>query len=158
MIEDQLANLDDPADQAATIELLDMYCRDEFGSGSPLSEEARANLIPGLQAHGGAKVFLAWEGGELAVGLAICLAGFSSFQGKPLINIHDIAVRPESRGRGIGRALLAAIDQEAKRLGCGKVTLEVRSDNHRAQALYASQGFESSRPETWFWTKRVSQS
>jgi ribosomal protein S18 acetylase RimI-like enzyme len=156
MAEVRLANLDDPADQAATIELLDMYCRDEFGDSAPLSDEARRNLIPGLKAHGGGKVFLAFANGD-AVGLAICLVGFSSFRGRPLINIHDIAVRPESRGRGVGRALLAAISQEAERTGCCKVTLEVRSDNKRAQALYSSEGFVATEPQTWFWSKPITR-
>ena len=156
MADVRLANLDDSADQAAIIELLDMYCRDEFGDGAPLSDEARLNLIPGLKAHGGSKVFLAFDR-SVAVGLAICFAGFSSFKGKPLLNIHDIAVRPESRGQGVGRALLDAISREAQRLGCCKVTLEVRSDNERAKALYASEGFAGTDPQTWFWTKPLTR-
>ena len=155
MITVRLANLDDPADQAATIELLDMYCRDEFGESKPLSTEARRNLVPGLKAHGGARVFLACDA-QQAVGLAICFLGFSSFQGKPLINVHDIAVRPANRGHGIGRSLLAAISSEAESLGCCKVTLEVRSDNAAAVGLYASEGFCGTEPETWFWSKRIS--
>jgi len=154
MLEVRLATLDDPADQSATIELLDMYCRDAFGDAAPLADEARRNLVPGLQAHGGGRVFLAFKHSE-AVGLAICFVGFSSFKGKPLLNIHDIAVRPESRGQGVGRALLNAISLEAERLGCCKVTLEVRSDNERAQALYASEGFAGTDPQTWFWTKPI---
>ena len=38
-----LADLTNAAHQAAIVELLDMYCRDEFGDGRPLSEDARAN-------------------------------------------------------------------------------------------------------------------
>ena len=154
MAEVRLANLDDPADRAATVELLDMYCRDQFGDGAPLSDDARRNLIPGLLAHGGAKVFLAFDAHQ-PIGLAICFVGFSSFKGKPLINIHDIAVRPEVRGAGVGRALLGAVAAEAARLGCCKVTLEVRSDNQRAQALYASEGFVGTQPQTWFWSKPI---
>ena len=156
MVAIRLANLDDPADQAATIDLLDMYCRDAFGDSEPLSDEARNNLIPGLRGHGSSKVFLAFDG-TLPVGLAICFVGFSSFKGMPLINVHDIAVRPEVRGRGVGRDLLRAVSNEAERLGCCKVTLEVRSDNQRAKALYASEGFVGTRPETWFWSKPLQQ-
>ena len=65
--------------------------------------------------HGGARVFLAYEQQcslptetqrspptetRRAVGLALCFVGFSSFKARPLINIHDIAVRPEVRGQG----------------------------------------------------------
>ena len=145
-----LADLHDPTQQAAIVELLDMYCRDEFGDSKPLSEFARANLIPGLIAHGGALVFLAYVGAR-PVGMALCFRGFSSFKAKPLINIHDLAVRPECRGQGIGRQLLAAVEEHARQLGCCKVTLEVRADNARAQAAYRRAGFRSTEPETLFW-------
>ncbi|MBW8884318.1 MAG: GNAT family N-acetyltransferase, partial [Planctomycetia bacterium] len=101
------ADLSNPLHQTATVELLDMYCRDDFGDCKPLSEQARANLIPGLVKHGGARVFLAYDGDQ-PLGVAICMLGFSSFRGKPLINIHDVAVSPAARGQGIGRKLLAA--------------------------------------------------
>jgi ribosomal protein S18 acetylase RimI-like enzyme len=146
------ADVADPGHQAAIIDLLDMYCRDEFGDGQPLSAAARASLIPGLVRHGGARVFLAYEG-DAPIGLAICLVGFSSFRAKPLLNVHDIAVRPAARGRGIGRQLLAAIEADARELGCCKVTLEVRSDNHRAKALYEDAGFRTGQPETLFLTR-----
>jgi ribosomal protein S18 acetylase RimI-like enzyme len=149
-----LADLSNPAHQAAIVELLDMYCRDEFGDNKPLSAEARANLIPGLLKHGGARVFLAYEE-DMPLGLAICLVGFSSFRGKPLVNIHDIAVSPAARGKGIGRRMLEAIEQDARALGCCKVTLEVRADNARAQDLYRRAGFKPSGPQTWFWTRRL---
>ena len=147
-----LADLAEPDHQAAIIDLLDMYCRDEFGDGQPLSDQARADLIPGLVHHGGARIFLAYEENR-PVGLAICLIGFSSFRARPLLNIHDIAVSPDFRGKGIGRQLLEAIEQDARALGCCKVTLEVRSDNLRAQALYKRVGFKPSEPGTWFWTQ-----
>jgi ribosomal protein S18 acetylase RimI-like enzyme len=150
-----LADLADAVHQAAIVDLLDMYCRDQFGDGKPLSAEARANLIPGLIRHGGARVFLAYSG-EQPAGLAICLLGFSTFRAKPLINIHDIAVHPDFRGQGIGQALLDAVADHARGQGCCKVTLEVRSDNVRAMAAYRRAGFKSTQPETWFWAKKLS--
>ena len=148
-----LADLANTAHQAAIVELLDMYCRNEFGDGKPLSDEARANLIPGLVKHGGARVFLAFEGNEPA-GLALCFVGFSSFKAKPLVNVHDLAVAPQFRGRGVGKALLEAVAADARKLGCGKVTLEVRADNARAIELYRRVGFQSTQPaETLFLSK-----
>jgi len=152
MINVLLADLANSAHQAAIVELLDMYCRDAFGNGKPLSPEAREALIPGLNHHGGARVFLAYVG-QRPVGVAICFVGFSSFRGQRLLNIHDIAVSPESRGSGVGRKLLAAVEADARALGCCKLTLEVRSDNVRAQGLYKSVGFKPSEPETLFWSQ-----
>lgn len=149
-----LADLANPAHQAAIVDLLDMYCRDEFGDGKPLSDEARRNLIPGLVKHGGARVLLAYDGAR-AVGMALSFVGFSSFRARPLINLHDLAVSPEFRGQGIGRRLLEAVEADARSLGCCKVTLEVRADNVRAQELYRRLGFQSSAPQTWFWTQKL---
>jgi ribosomal protein S18 acetylase RimI-like enzyme len=154
MVRVQLADLNDPAQQASIIELLDMYCRDPFGQGQPLSPEARRNLIPGLKGHGGAKVFLAHDR-QATVGLAVCFVGFSTFRGRPLLNIHDIAVEPKWRGLGVGRALLTAIEAEARQLACCKITMEVRSNNDRAKRLYAQEGYQGSDPENWFWTKEL---
>jgi ribosomal protein S18 acetylase RimI-like enzyme len=154
MIHVFLADLSDAKHQAAIISLLDMYCRDQFGDGKPLSDFSRENLIPGLVKHGGARVFLAYNG-EQPIGVAICLVGFSSFRARPLVNIHDIAVSPEARGQGVGRQLLAAVEADARALGCCKVTLEVRSDNQRAMGLYRSVGFQPSEPETLFWSQKL---
>jgi ribosomal protein S18 acetylase RimI-like enzyme len=147
-----LADLANNAHAAAIVELLDMYCRDEFGDGKPLCSFARENLVPGLIAHGGARVFLAYDD-DRPVGLALCFLGFSSFKAKPLLNIHDIAVEPLSRGRGVGRQLLDRVMEYARATDCCKVTLEVRADNVRAQRAYRSAGFQSTQPETWFWSR-----
>jgi ribosomal protein S18 acetylase RimI-like enzyme len=150
-----LADLGNAAHQRAIVDMLDMYCRDEFGDSRPLPADVRERLIPGLVAHGGARVFLALEGND-PLGIAVCFLGFSTFRAQPLINIHDIAVAPSARGRGIGQALLAAVEAEGRRLGCGKVTLEVRSDNAVAIRAYKAAGFQGTEPvETFFWAKRL---
>jgi ribosomal protein S18 acetylase RimI-like enzyme len=75
------------------------------------------------------------------VGMAICFFGFATFQARPLLNIHDLAVVPDYRGQGIGRALLGEAEKRALGHGCCKLTLEVRDDNRPARALYESFGF-----------------
>jgi ribosomal protein S18 acetylase RimI-like enzyme len=147
-----LADLADSDHQRAIVDLLDMYCRDEFGDSRPLDDEVRRTLIPRLVEHGGARVFLAYAREEPA-GLALCFVGFSSFKARPLLNIHDIAVRPEYREQGVGRELLAAAIAHARAAGYCKVTLEVRSDNARAMRAYRAAGFQSTQPETWFWSR-----
>jgi putative acetyltransferase len=53
-----------------------------------------------------------------------------------------LAILPEARGRGGGRALLDAILEHARSSGAHKLELEAWTDNARAIALYASAGFE----------------
>jgi len=53
-----------------------------------------------------------------------------------------MAILPETRGQGGGRALLAAVQDHARATGAHKISLEVWIDNARAIALYAAAGFE----------------
>jgi GNAT superfamily N-acetyltransferase len=56
-------------------------------------------------------------------------------------HIVDIGLLPERRGRGMGSALLSAIQREAARAGATAVLLSVEQHNARAQALYRNLGF-----------------
>ena len=134
------ADLQRPDHQRAVLDLTDAYAADAMGNGRPLPDEVRAALIPGLQAQPTLVIFLAYDGGD-PVGIATCFRGFSTFAARPLINIHDLAVLPSRRGRGIGRRLLAAVEQQARATGCCKVTLEVQEDNRRARRIYEAAGF-----------------
>lgn len=134
------ADLGDPSHGEAIVAVLDSYARDPMGGGTPLSPEVSATLSDRLRAHPTTRAFLAFDGDE-PVGLAICFLGFSTFAARPLLNIHDLAVLSGRRGRGIGRALLAAVEEAARAEGCCKLTLEVLDSNDRARGLYASFGF-----------------
>src|SRR6266576_1918357 len=135
------ADLSLPAHQEAVLAMVDAYSRDAMGHGKPLDQNVRAQLIPGLMRHPTTLIFLAFDG-EQPVGAAVCFIGFSSFAAKPLINIHDFVVLPTSRGKGIGRQLLEAVETKAKELGCCKLTLEVMDKNHQAVRMYQAAGFE----------------
>ncbi|MFI6102568.1 GNAT family N-acetyltransferase [Streptomyces sp. NPDC051310] len=55
--------------------------------------------------------------------------------------IQGLAVAEWARGRGVGRALLRAACDEARRQGATRLTLRVLGHNAPARALYASEGF-----------------
>jgi ribosomal-protein-alanine N-acetyltransferase len=55
--------------------------------------------------------------------------------------LSSIAVRPGAAGKGLGRALLAAAEAQAKAKGCTRLRLEVRADNRAAQKLYKTAGY-----------------
>lgn len=57
-------------------------------------------------------------------------------------HLTSIAVHPEWRGRGLGRALMEEMLALARSLGVRAMTLEVRPSNLPARRLYASLGFE----------------
>ena len=134
----------EPRDVTAYLDLLDAYARDPMGAGRPLPEAVRTRLAADLAALPGTHCLLAERGAE-AVGFATCFVGYSTFQARPLLNIHDIAVLPEWRGRSVAQALLEAIVELARQLGCCRITLEVREDNPRAHAVYERAGFTAAQ-------------
>lgn len=155
----RLADYGDPRDAADLADLLDAYALDPMGGGEPLSGHARKNLASGLAAIGNAFSLIAKVDG-VAAGLANCLTGFSTFAGAPLVNIHDFVVVPAHRRRGVGLALMQAIEAEALRRGACKITLEVLSGNAPAQRLYAACGFgdyqlDPAAGQAMFWQKRL---
>ena len=155
----RLADYGYAPDAQAVVTLLDGYARDPMGGGEPLDPAAGARLPSALAAFPGAFSLLAFDGDE-AVGLANCFTGFSTFAARPLVNIHDIAVRPGLRGKGIGRALMQAVEEEARARGACKITLEVLSGNEGAKALYAALGYghyalDPAKGTAQFWEKKL---
>ncbi len=122
------------------IELLNSYAMDPAGGGEPLNKYTQDNLIDQLSKTPNHLSFIAFSDDQPA-GLAICFEGFSTFACKPLINIHDFIVTSNFRCKGIGKALIEAIQQEAQQRGCCKITLEVLENNHHAISLYKKCGF-----------------
>lgn len=153
-----LADYRDPCDAADVVALLDAYARDPMGGGDPLSDTVKARLPGDLAANPQAFSLLA-RLDDKAVGLANCFMGYSTFAAAPLVNIHDLAVLPHKRGKGIGKALLAAIEAEALKRGACKVTLEVLSGNP-ARHLYEACGYgdyqlDPATGHALFWQKRL---
>ena len=55
--------------------------------------------------------------------------------------IINVATHPDARRRGVGRALMIAIEQSAKERGIVFLSLEVRESNAAARSLYSSLGW-----------------
>jgi len=135
------AAFDDERDANGILAVLDSYASAPVGGGQPLAPDVRERLIPMLREHPTSLVLLAFVDDE-PVGVAVCFFGLSSFRARPLLNIHDLAVLPQYHGQGVGHALLAAVEERARRKGCCKLTLEVLDGNTRARELYRRFGFE----------------
>jgi ribosomal protein S18 acetylase RimI-like enzyme len=59
----------------------------------------------------------------------------------PHAELQRIAVAPAAQGRGVGRALIGALVEDARAAGIEVLTLDVRGDNASALHLYRSFGF-----------------
>ncbi|PPD42916.1 MAG: GNAT family N-acetyltransferase [Methylobacter sp.] len=161
MIKIILADLSLPKHAQAIISLLDEYAQDPMGGGAQLPAFVRANLIAELKKRQGVYVIMAMLG-DNAAGMAICFEGFSTFACKPLLNIHDVIVSANHRGRGIAKQLLAKAEEIAINSGCCKLTLEVLEGNITAQAAYKACGFagyelDPIMGKAMFWQKNLIQ-
>lgn len=79
-------------------------------------------------------LFLVAEEGKQVVGAV--LGGFDGRRGM----VYHLAVLPEYRERGIGRALMEELEHRLRAKGCLKYYLLVTKDNQEAQAFYRGMG------------------
>jgi len=86
-----------------------------------------------------AEVIFAYVGEE-AAGFALFFHNYSTFLGQPGIYLEDLFVKPEMRGRGIGKALLAHLARMAIERGCGRVEWAVLDWNAPSIDFYKNLG------------------
>lgn len=120
--------------------LLDQYASDPAGGGTGLSEYAKSNVVQALAQLSFAFSILCYCDNTPA-GLINCYTLFSTFQCKPVINIHDVVVLPPFRRQGISQRLLGTVEQIARDKGACKITLEVLEKNQAAYNAYRKFGF-----------------
>ncbi len=155
------ADLASESDCALIVPTLDAYARDPMGGAEALSQFSKDNLITELKKRSYSHVFFAKTDADETVGMAICFEGFSSFNCKPVLNIHDFVILEKFRGKHVGRAFMTFIGEYAKtELGCCKLTLEVLEGNIGAQKAYIAAGFEpytlsESTGRAYFWCKSL---
>ena len=86
-----------------------------------------------------------------AAGIRSIRAGAVALMGRPVLTalgrhspgewyLQAIAVRPQVRGSGVGRALFADAFRRAAASGCQALTLDVAAENPRARKLYERLG------------------
>lgn len=109
---------------------------------------------------------------QLDMGVAISLAlvddeGLAAFgQVLPVepgrAHLARLIVRPNARGRGVGRVLCRALLRRAAKAGQSSATLYVRRDNAEAVRLYESLGFRRAidparraSSDTWFMRRSL---
>jgi len=70
------------------------------------------------------------------ISFALFFYNFSTFQGKPGIYLEDLYVKPDYRGNGFGRKMLAHIAGLAKERNCGRFEWSVLDWNAPAIRTY----------------------
>jgi GNAT superfamily N-acetyltransferase len=86
-----------------------------------------------------AEAAIAYAGAEPA-GFAVFFHNFSTFLGRPGLYLEDLFVRPEWRGRGLGRLLMAHVAKIAVERRCGRMEWAVLDWNEPAIGFYRRLG------------------
>lgn len=81
-----------------------------------------------------------WE--QTPVAFALYFHNFSTFLGQAGIYLEDLFVKPEMRGKGIGRMMLSYLARIATERNCGRLEWSVLDWNEPALRFYRSLGAE----------------
>lgn len=81
------------------------------------------------------ELFLVGVLGEAIV--ATAMAGYEGHRGW----VNYLAVSPEHRRRGLGKALMRAVEQRLMERGCPKLNVQVRAANSEALQFYRRLGY-----------------
>jgi len=126
-----MADAGGPAMRAMSMADLDAVVRIEAGAYS--HPWTRGNFVDSLAAGHDARVLLG-DDGELA-GYSVVMAGVDE------CHLLNLTIERSRQRRGLGRWLLQAVIDEARRRGVLAIWLEVRAGNAAALALYRRAGF-----------------
>jgi GNAT superfamily N-acetyltransferase len=75
-----------------------------------------------------------------AQGFALFFHNFSTFEGRPGIYLEDLFVRPDARGAGLGKALLAELAKLAVERDCARLEWSVLDWNEPSIGFYKALG------------------
>ena len=106
-------------------------------------DDLRRNLFGEGFGRGPAAECVIGEVDGAAQGFALFFTNFSTWRGAPGIHLEDLYVRPDSRGAGLGRALLTEMARIAKARGCHRVEWAVLDWNTPAIGFYRALGAEA---------------
>lgn len=125
------------ADLDRLVPLFDAY---RVFYGQPSDPELARSFLRDRFEHLQSIVFLALDR-DWPLGFTQLYPSFSSARARRIFILNDLFVVAEARGRGVGRALLAAAAEHGKAVGAARLTLSTGVDNRTAQALYEAAGW-----------------
>lgn len=122
----------------AVLPLIADYQR--FYDAEPDEERNRVHFSRFLSEHREGILFLAKNENGEALGFATIYLTFSSVRACQECLMNDLYVMPETRGQGVGRALIDHCAAYAKFQGFASIHWRTAPSNHTAQRLYNSTG------------------
>jgi GNAT superfamily N-acetyltransferase len=116
------------------------------GTLSPGVEDARRldeywDAVLETRARGGDVVVAVRDGEVLAVCQVLIFRHFQRTAGW-CAEVESVYVRSDQRGRGVGRALMAFVEEHARQRGCYRVQLTSRNERGDAHRFYRALGYD----------------
>lgn len=121
----------------------------------PSDIETAKNFIQERLNNNESVIFVALSGNETPIGFTQLYPKYSSMRVSKNWVLNDLYVEKAFRKSGTGTALIQAAMDFAKQNGATFVELSTAIDNYTAQNLYEQIGFVRQKPETDFYTYRI---
>ena len=132
----------EPRDKAAWLPLFKGYI--EFYKSAvadDVIEETWQRLLSGQEGfHIG---FVAVDGSDTPIGLAHVLFHRSTWSRTWYCYLEDLFVTPDTRAKGVGRALIEAVYAESDKRGATRTYWSTQEFNYRARGLYDQMATKS---------------
>lgn len=120
----------------STAALFRAYAADLPVDLSPQGFSQELASLPGIYGPPGGELLLAKRGDHVLGCIAL-----KPLEPPRVAEIKRLFVRPQARGTGIGKALVATVVATAQRLGYEEIKLDTRPAMEAAIALYGAAGF-----------------
>jgi GNAT superfamily N-acetyltransferase len=130
--------------QAAEADLpavLALYAQPDF-NGEALDLDAAKAMLARFGGYPDYRLYVAEVGGVIAGTFTLLIADNLARNGRHSAVIEAVVVATERQGEGLGRAMLSAALEIARRKGCYKAALSSNIKAKGAHAFYDSLGFE----------------
>ena len=88
------------------------------------------------------RTIVAHDGAGTMVGFALYFFGYSTWEGRPVLCLEDLFVKPEHRGAGLGRRLMRTLAARAQDAHCTRFEWRVLDWNAPAIGFYETLGAE----------------
>lgn len=131
-----------PADAPVLAALLgELFAQEREFAPDPAAQLRGLSLI--FDQGSEVRIVVAEVGGRV-IGMGALHYLVSTYLGAKVAMLEDVIVTASQRGNGIGKALMAALIEQARADGCERITLLTDHDNATGQGFYESFGFSRS--------------
>ncbi|MGA9778474.1 MAG: GNAT family N-acetyltransferase [Verrucomicrobiia bacterium] len=118
-----------------------LFAQEADFTPDPIRQQRGLRLI--IEQPEAGRIYCARLGNQV-VGMVSLLFTISTAEGNRAAWLEDMVVHPDHRSRGIGGKLLRHAIDQARELGCSRITLLTGKTNHSAMQFYQRAGFTSS--------------